>query len=130
MAEAENDDIVVFQNSLGEEISNDPRWHAKRVLAAQGGVDVDAMQARIAELEAQLAAKLPVQSGQVGGVASADNESPEDEDEPTGDYSEVKGAELGKLAKDRGINLKHEDGTNLKAGEVRAALIAQDEAAK
>ena len=33
---SKNDEFVTFQNSAGEEISNDPRWHAKRVLEEAG----------------------------------------------------------------------------------------------
>lgn len=128
MAES-NDDIVTFQNSLGETISNDPRWYARKTLAADG-VDVDTLQAENEALRAQLAALSAAQPGAVGQVIDAGDDEEDDENDGTGPYDSVTGPALGKLAKERGIELKHEDGTKLKAGEVRAALVAQDEAAK
>lgn len=125
---ADNEDIVTFQNSLGETISNDPRWHARQTLSRQEGVDVDALQAELEELRAFKAANLPNQPGAVGSVVTSGNDEEDDETDGEGPYDSVKGAELGNLAKERGIKLTHEDGSKLKAGEVRAALVAQDEA--
>ena len=51
----EKDDIVTFLNSAGDEISNDPRWLAKKNLA-NSGTDVDALQAENEALKARLAA--------------------------------------------------------------------------
>lgn len=94
---------VTFLSAEGEEISNDPVWHAQRVLR-QAGVETPQAAPKTAEEEL------------------------EDDDESTGDYSEVKGEALVALAKEREISLKREDGTKLKAGEVREALVAQDAA--
>lgn len=33
---AKADDIVFFENSAGEKVSNDPRWHAQKTLASYG----------------------------------------------------------------------------------------------
>lgn len=52
----------------------------------------------------------------------------ESEKEPPAPYSDITGKDLAALAKDREISLKHEDGSKLSAAEVRAALVAQDEA--
>jgi len=95
---------VTFLSATGEEISNDPVWHAQRVLRAAG-----------------------VETPQAAPSTEEDDDL-DDEDEPTGDYSDVKGKDLTALAKERSISLKNEDGTAKKAGEVRAELIAQDAA--
>lgn len=116
MAETEEDPIVVFELPDGTEVSNDPRWHARRTLAAEG-VDVDAMQAKIAELQAQIEA-----------ANAAKDEDIEDTDEDAaGDYADVKGKDLVNLAKERNIELTVE-GKKLTAGQVREALRAQDAA--
>ncbi len=118
---------VTFEDSEGNEISNDPRWKARKVLDAAGEtaetVDVTAYEAKIAELEAQLAAARTVQHGvdEDEDLGSDD----EDADKPR-DYKELTGKALGSYAKERGIALKDEDGKALSAGDVRAALIAQD----
>lgn len=87
-------EYVVFENSLGEEISNDPRWQAEKTLADAG---------------------VEVRSGA---------QRPADHDDyiPTA-YDSVTGTDLGKLAKSRGIEIK-----GRKAGEIRADLVALDEA--
>lgn len=117
-----NQDRVTFLNADGEEISNDPRWLAEKVLA-DAGVETSGPTA----LEQDQAAEIE----RLKAALAAAEKSPEIEDEenPQGDYSEVKGQALVNLAKEREISLKHEDGSALKAGEVRAALIAQDQAA-
>ena len=98
-------EAVVFLSASGEEISNDPIWLAQKTLREAG---VETTQ--------------PPQE--------TDQEDLEDDDESTGDYSEVKGKDLTALAKERNISLKNEDGSAKKAGDVRAELIAQDEANK
>jgi hypothetical protein len=131
MAENEEDPIVVYELPDGTEVSNDPRWRARRQLKSEG-VDVDAMKARIAELEAQIASGSisPQAAGNNAPIQqdAADNDEIEDSEAGEGTYADVKGAELVSLAKERGISLKHEDGSKLKAGEVRAALAADDAA--
>lgn len=110
-------DIVTFLNAAGEEISNDPRWHAQRTLEAAGMqtptgssalVDENAtLRARIAELEA----------AQKQGVEDEDSD-PEDKDDSDVDdeYSKMSGKELKAYAKENDIDIK-----GLKTvGEVRA----------
>lgn len=109
-----NKDYVVFEDSNGNEISNDPRWQAERVLKQQGGVDVDAQQAELEELRAFKAAH--------------EVSEPPNALENAQDYSAITGDDLAKLAKERGIELTKDDGTKMKAGEVREALAAQDAA--
>ncbi len=93
-----NYEPVVFENSRGEEISNDPVWQARRT-PDQAGL-----------------ASAPGNTFE--GNTSA---RPEDDDYVLTGYEDVKGAELADLAKSRGIEYKGK-----KAGEVRAALAAQD----
>lgn len=119
-------EAVTFLSATGETISNDPVWLAERTLREAGVEDTtdntdelrEELEAKDRELEA-LRAKL---------AAAEAAEELEDEEESTGDYSEVKGQDLVNLAKERGVELKNADGSKLKAGEVRAALIAQDQA--
>jgi len=89
-------DYVVFENSQGEEISNDPRWRAEKTLR-EAGVEVNAQR--------------PVGD-------------PDDMEVDTSDYAGMKAAQLVKIAKERGVDIK---GLK-KVGEVRAALEKADEA--
>ena len=117
---AKTNDEVVFLDADGNEVSNDPRFLARRTLGVDNTNTVDeALAAENAALKAQIQELLAAQSH---------SEELEDDDESTGDYSDVKGPELAKLAKDRGIAITKEDGSKLKAGEVREALVAQDKA--
>lgn len=120
-------EAVTFLSATGETISNDPVWLAERTLREAGVEDTtnnsdelrEELEAKDRELEA-LRAKL-------AAVEAQEELEDEDEDESK-DYADVKGKALVDLAKERGISLKHEDGSALKAGEVRAALAAQDQA--
>lgn len=115
----DSNDIVTFLDSKGREISNDPRWHARKTLKSEG-VDVDQLEAKIAELTAQLQAQ---------NAAAAASEGVEDEDaDEDSPYADVKGKDLSALAKERGISLKNDDGSTKKANDVRAELAAQDKA--
>lgn len=125
-----NDDYVVFEDSQGNEISNDPRWKAAKTLEA-AGVEVgksdsltDEERAELEELRefkrTQGVAQAP---NEFTGTADVEEDDDEDEENP---YADVKGAALASLAKERGIKLTAEDGTKLKAGDVRKALAAQD----
>lgn len=118
---------VTFLNAAGEEISNDPRWLAERTLR-EAGVEVSA-DADTSELTEEIAAKdAEIEALKAALAAKEAEESLDDEDEPTGNYSDVKGKDLTALAKERGISLKGEDGKNKTAGDVRAELVAQDQA--
>lgn len=122
----QENDYVTFEDSEGNEISNDPRWKARKVLEAAGetpqSVDTSEYEAKIAELQAQLEAAQAAQGVEEDEDLGNDDE---DEDQPR-DYKELTGKALGSYAKERGISLKTEDGEALKAAEVREALIAQD----
>jgi len=118
-----NQDRVTFLDADGEEISNDPRWLAEKVLA-DAGVETSGPTA----LEQDQAAE--IERLKAALAAAEGNQQIEDDDDSQGDYSEVKGQALVDLAKERGIALKREDGSSLKAGEVREALVAQDKAAE
>jgi hypothetical protein len=128
-----NDDYVVFEDSQGNEISNDPRWKAAKTLEA-AGVEVgksdsltDAERAELEELRefkrTQGVAQAP---NEFNGTADVEEQEEDDDDDEENPYAEVKGAALATLAKERGIKLTAEDGTKLKAGQVRAALADQD----
>lgn len=93
---------VVFENSQGEEVSNDPVWIAQKTLERYG-----------------------VQQGVAFGQVRP--ERPADSDEPlldTSKYNDLSGAELKKLAEDRGVDIS---GLKTK-GQVREALATADEA--
>lgn len=116
------DEAVVFLNAAGEEISNDPRWLARKTLEQAGESD-NAKDARIAELEAKIAeleAAKTASTDESGGVEEDDNP---DQENP---YASVKGDDLKVLAKDRGISLRNDDGTTKRASQVRDELAAQD----
>ena len=120
MAQTTNE--VVFLDADGNEISNDPRFLARKTLEA-AGVDTNSagdeeLKAENARLQAQIAELL---------AAGGKSEDLEDDGEAEGDYSDVKGKDLVNLAKERGIELTVE-GKKLTAPEVRAALVAQDKA--
>ena len=112
----ENDDIVTFLNSAGEEVSNDPRWLAKRNLA-NSGTDVDALQAENEALKARLAA---LESGDTSDGVDEDKDTKEDGD----DYDKMDGKALKALAAERGVDIKG----MTKVSEVRAALREADKA--
>lgn len=125
MADAKTLPYVVFEDAEGNIISNDPLYLAKkRVFEAGQGVDPDE------EIRA-------IQSGKKAKASKSDDESTpsdddeaitddESEDEAPRDYKDVSGKDLTDLAKERGIDLTE----NKTVGAVRAALVAQDEAAK
>jgi hypothetical protein len=120
---ATTEDYVVFEDSQGNEISNDPRWRAARTLK-NSGVDVDAQAAELEELRAFKRAHEVAQApNEFTGTADVEEPEDSDDDDAENPYAEVKGAELAKLAKERGIDIK-----GLKAGDVRDALAAQDAA--
>jgi len=117
------EEYVVFEDSQGNEISNDPRWRAARTLK-NSGVDVDAQAAELEELRAFKRAHEVAQApNEFTGTADVEEPEDSDDDDAENPYAEVKGAELAKLAKERGIDIK-----GLKAGDVRDALAAQDAA--
>ena len=112
---------VVFLDSAGNEISNDPVWHAQKVMR-EAGVSFENSQPEQAQrlLEQQNAA-----------TDDDDEDLPESEPEAQLDddgkrtYKELKSPELKSLAASRGVDI-----TSAKTvGDVRKALIAADTAA-
>lgn len=126
---APKNDYVTFLNADGEEISNDPRWHAEKLLK-QAGVEISDS-AVSDEVKAQITAKdQEIEALKAALAAKEQEETLEDDDEVQPDvdeagartYKELTGKALSSYAKDRGI-----DTTGMtKVGQVRAALIAAD----
>lgn len=127
------DDLVTFEDSEGNIISNDPRFHALKTL----GIDVESALAGISFNQSQpeeAAERTAAASGVVAEAPkkvkpkaakpvepTAEPEEEAEEEEPADDYSSVKGKELVTLAHSRGVETK---GRN--AGDVRADLVALD----
>jgi hypothetical protein len=118
---AENQDgPVVFLDSAGNEISNDPVWHAQKTLRDRG-ISFDASQPETMQRAPQ-------------DTAAASDEDdldvPEAPPEPAVDddgnrtYKELSGAELKSLANNRGVDTKG----LTKVGQVRNALMEADAA--
>jgi hypothetical protein len=119
---ADTDEIVVFEDSQGNEVSNDPRWHARRILGIQQENGIDPRDAELEELRAFKAAHDVAQAPNSitdEGVEDPDEDGAPDQENP---YVDVKGADLSALAKERGIEVVK----GMKAGDVRNALAAQD----
>lgn len=108
-------EFVTFLDAEGNEISNDPRWHAQKVLAEAGldsNAKVDELQATVAEKDAELEQLR-------AALAAAESIADEDDDAETEDeFSKLTGPELKEAAKQRGVDIK---GIR-KASEVRAKL--------
>jgi len=132
----EDDPIVTFEDSAGNTISNDPRFHAMKTLEAAGiSFTTPKPQPKVAKTAKPVANPLPtppiIASPEVTEEETSDEDADleEDNDEVTEeeveDYSGLKGKELTALAKQRGVDII---GLTT-AGEVRAALIAADAAA-
>lgn len=106
---------VVFLDADGNEISNDPVWHARNTLAAAGvdesTVDNSNLQAEIEALKAALAAQ---------ETLDEDENGKDDGD----DYDKLDGKGLKALAKERNVDIKG----MTKVSQVREALRAADKA--
>lgn len=121
---ADSKDYVVFEDSAGNEVSNDPRWKAEKLLGIQKEQGVDALQAELEELrEFKRAHDVAQAPNQLTGEGP-DEEEPDDTDAPDAEnpYASVTGKDLTSLARDRGITIVK----GMKAGDVRNALAAQD----
>lgn len=109
--------FVTFLDSEGNEISNDPRWLAKKTLE-DAGFGVSFNQSQPIQANTRMA--------QAAGVSNDDDdELGEDDEDRTEDYKSYSGSELKKLANARGVDIS---GLK-KVGEVRKALMAADEKA-
>lgn len=98
---------VVFQNSLGEEISNDPVWLAQKTLAQYGSLQ-----------------QLPPAPLTARPQVTGDDEEIDEGDTPEKTYAEMSGKELKALAAERGVDI-----SGLRTvGEVRKALTDDDSA--
>lgn len=113
---------VVFLDADGNEISNDPVWHARNTLAAAGvdestvdnsnlQAEIDAKDAEIEALKAALAAQETLDEDE-NGKDDGDN------------YDKLDGKGLKALAKERNVDIKG----MTKVSQVREALRAADKA--
>jgi hypothetical protein len=109
---------VVFEDSQGNEISNDPVWLAKQRLA-EYGVDASDNSAEIAAKDAEIEA-LKAQLAAAQTPAEADEEETDEAGART--YGELDSKGLKALAKERNVDI-----AGLKTvGEVRSALVDAD----
>lgn len=111
----EKDPIVVFLDSEGNEISNDPRWHAMKTLR-EAGISFDQSQPE----ERQAAFRAAAEDGD-----SLDDDEPSDpevDEDGIRTYKELDGKALKAVAGSRGVDIS---GLK-KVGEVREALRAAD----
>jgi len=116
---------VVFEDSQGNIISNDPIYMAQKTLFEAGqGEDPDiairAAQKASGKKSAKAAPAATPEPEESDDDEVIDNGS--EDEEPAEDYKSYKGQALTDLAKERGVELTK----GITAGEVRAALIAQD----
>lgn len=107
---------VVFLDSAGNTISNDPAFLAKKLLSEAGvdepQVDLDEIRASVrAEIEAEMAAAAAEENGQ---------KDPSDKDD---EYSSLDGKALKELAKERGIEIPSDV---TKVGQLRDLLRSHD----
>ena len=115
---------VTFLDADGNEISNDPVWHARNTLAA-AGVDESTVDDSSAELQSTIDAKNQEIAALKAALEARDTlDADEDNKDDGDDYDKLGGKELQTLAKDRGVDIK---GLR-KVSEVRAALRAADQA--
>lgn len=121
---ADSTEYVVFEDSAGNEVSNDPRWRAEKLLGLQKEQGVDPRDAELEELRAFKAAHDVAQAPNSLTGEGPDEEEPDDTDAPDEEnpYASVTGKDLSSLARDRGIKIEK----GMKAGDVRNALAAQD----
>lgn len=126
---ADTNEIVVFEDADGNEISNDPRWKASKLLA-DSGVDAESnaaaiqeqLDAKDAEIEALKAALAAQQVEDSLEDDDADEVEPDLDEAGARTYKELDGKALKNLAGERGVDIS---GLR-KVGEVRAALVAND----
>lgn len=111
---------VVFLDSAGNEISNDPVWHAQKTLRA-AGVSFENSQP---DAQARLLEQQNAATDDDDAELEAEAAEPEQDVDESGarTYKELKGADLKSLANSRGVDI-----TGAKTvGDVRKALIAAD----
>lgn len=112
---------VVFENSLGEEISNDPVWHAQKTLAAYGQPFAGSQPAALQRTLEQAAA--PTEDDEE--IDSDDKEAPVDAD-GIRTYKELNQTQLKAEAKERELDIS----SAKKVGDIRDILRQADIAAK
>lgn len=112
------DDLVVFEDSEGNLISNDPRFHALQQLGVDMSQGVSFDQSQPAEAE-ERTAKVANSTPQPKTAPAVT--SPHTDDDGNRTYKELEGKDLVAFAKERGVETK-----GLKAREVRQLLIDQD----
>lgn len=119
-----NYEPVTFLDAEGNEISNDPVWHARNTLAS-AGVDESSLDSSSVELQAEIDSKDAEIAALKAALEAKDSlDADEDNKDDGDDYDKLGGKELQALAKDRNVDIK---GLR-KVSEVRNALREADKA--
>ncbi|WNO27792.1 hypothetical protein SEA_HUWBERT_40 [Microbacterium phage Huwbert] len=129
MAKTQEEEFVTFLNSAGEEVSNDPRWKAKRLLE-ESGIDssndneelyeeLDAARSQLQNKDEELAElRRQLEIARNTAPQGVEDLDEDDESEDEDDFTTMSGKELQAFAKENGHDIK-----GLKTvGEVRARL--------
>lgn len=127
-------DMVTFLNSAGEEVSNDPRWHAQRTLEAAGLDNSNEVEELHDELNAKTEALLDkdVQIEellrQLAEAKASKGVEEEDETDTTEDqFSTMNGTELQTFAKENNISIAGLKKVKEVREAIRAAVAAKAE---
>lgn len=108
--------VITFLSADGEEISNDPVWHARKTLALYGqpfnGSQPEEQGARLKRIAAN----------DDDNLGEDDDTEEAKDDDGNRTYAELDAKAVKKEAVDRGVDIKG----LTKVGQVRAALIAAD----
>ena len=120
-------DIITFLDSEGNEISNDPRWHARKVLSAAGDTDsqrVEQLEAQVEELQGKLeqatarVKELETHLTEYENATHGDESAGVEEVEESDGFDEMTVSQLKQFAADNKIDIKG----LTKASEVRTRL--------
>lgn len=129
-------DIVTFLNSHGEEVSNDPRWHAQRTLEAAGLDNSSQVEELHEELNAKTEqlldkdneiAELMRQLAEAKASQGVGEEEEEESDTAEDPFSTMNGTELQTFAKENNISIKGLTKVKEVREAIRAAVAAKAE---
>ncbi len=118
---------VVFEDSQGNTISNDPVYLAQKVLEARG---IPFNGSQHTDLESQLRQAAEGEGSPTDPIVHDDPDADieESEDDEPRDYTDLSGKALGAYAKERGLSLKDDEGNTKKVGAIRTELMDLDKA--